>query len=552
MAVKALLLDKDREIFPLLGDIFNVTGHKLLIAANEKMFSDLIYSTDVDIVMINHADVKAWLNAWKEDKIALPFFFIDREEEERKLRSVGFSELNFIRKPFNPLELLNRLSYLHKLGPEEASQLGLLNTLIKLSNSKKTVLVEVSDSTDCNILMYEGKILGLDCTLDGILSILESESVSVNVKDYEEIELEQRFKDTKDFIQNLIEKAKPIRVVLSEGEKVLKEFKPVEEVEENLYRVSKFASVPVLLKNVYLRIYEGRDKRVALLINIGTLDEWSSVRNLVEDTLFSLESLDAVILLTGELASLYNTFILSEQKTKVQFITDYSVKRCLSESGCKSGRIRTFEDFPSYNVTIATGHRLRFIPVNFSPSVGGFCLYEEETGYLFTPELFSSLFNEKSTNLKEEIRLYHRIYMPCGDVLNSLMNRFADVKVSTVLPRYGLPYSDFVDTVNTLRDIKTGLDFMPVSRREYALEILNKALIYVMNNEEKNIADKFAEDLGRFSTVEGGKVTDLYVEPPFTVELLLNALVTVPGIKPSTIVGVLRELDKAEVFINPL
>jgi len=88
-------------------------------------------------------------------------------------------------------------------------------------------------------------------------------------------------------------------VVISEGERVVREFKPVEEIDENLYRVSKFASVPVLLKNVYLRVYEGRDRRVALLINIGTIDEWSGVRNLVEDTLFNLEELDAVVLLSG-------------------------------------------------------------------------------------------------------------------------------------------------------------------------------------------------------------------------------------------------------------
>jgi len=51
--------------------------------------------------------------------------------------------------------------------------------------------------------------------------------------------------------------------------------------------------------------------------------------------------------------------------------------------------------------------------------------------------------------------------------------------------------------------------------------------------------------------VEGGRVTDIYVEPPFAVELLLNALMLVPGVKPSTVIGVLRELDRSEVFINP-
>ncbi len=551
MAVKALLLDKEREIFPLLGDIFNVTGHKLLIATNENMFSDLIRSTDVDIVMVNHSDVKAWLNSWREDRAPLPFFLVDREEEELKLRNMGFSELNFIRKPFNPLELLNKLSYLHKLGPEDAHQLGFVNTVVKLTNLRESKVVEVSDGTTCGVLMYEGAVLGTDCTLEELKGVLESESCLVKVKDYEDLELEQRFRDSRDFIRTLVEKAKPVQVVISAGERVVREFRPVEEVEENLYRVSKFASVPVLLKNVYLRIYEGRDRRVALLINIGTIDEWSGVRNLVEDTLFNLEELDAVVLLTGELSSVYNAFILSEQKTKIQFITDYSVKRGLSESGCKSGRIRTFEDFPSYSVTIATGHRLRFIPVNFSPSLGGFCLYEEDTGNLYTPEFLSSFFNEESVDHIEEVRLYHRIFMPSGGILNDLLGKVSELKVSRVLPRYGIPYGDFNRVLEILSGMRTGLDYPHVSQRGAAVDLLNRVLTYVMNNEDSSISDKFTEDLGRFATVEGGRVTDIYVEPPFTVELLLNALMLVPGIKPSTVVGVLRELDRSEVFINP-
>ena len=552
MAIKALLLDRDREVFPLLGDIFNVTGHKLLIATNDNMFRDLVNSTDIDVVMVNHTDVKAWLSSWKEDNIPLPFFLLDRDEEELRFRNVGFSELNYIKKPFNPLELLNKLNYLYRFKPEEdAQQLGLINTVIKLANEKESKLVEVANSNLCIVAVEEGRVLGLDCTVEELRTILDSEEVKVRVKDFDRIKLEQKFGDTHDFVKTLLERAKPVQAIVTAGERVLEEVKPVEEVDEGIYRVSKFSTIPVLLKNVYLRVYEGKGKRVAFLINIGSLDEWSGVRNLVEDTLFNLEELDAVILLTGELSSIYNSFILSEQKFNTRFITDYSVKRELSESGCKSGRIRTFGDFPSYSVTIATGHRLRFIPVNFSPSLGGFCLYEEDTGYLFTPELFSSFFNEQSKDRAEDVRLYHRVFMPSGGVLNSLLSRFNDVRVRSVLPRYGLSYDNFEEVRERLFGIKAGMDFASVTSRGKALDIMNEVVSFVMDSEEKSVADKFIEELGRFATVEAGVVTDLYVDPPFTVELLLNALMLVPGIRPSTIVGVLSRLDKNDIFINP-
>lgn len=552
MPIKALLLDREREVFPLLGDIFDVTGHKLLIAANDEMYTELVSSTDIDIVILNHTDIKSWFRSWHNERATLPFFLVDREEDEKRLLNMGFSELNFVRKPFNPLELLNKLSYLHKLGPiEEAHKLDLINTVVKLSNLRKSGVVEVSDGKTCSILIKDGVVEGMDCTLEELRSILESEDRIVRVRDLESIDVEQRFRGTLDFVKSIIEKAKPIKVVLSEGERIVKEFEPVEEIEEGLYRVSKFAGIPVLLKNVYLRIYEGKNKKVAFLINVGTLDEWSGVRNLVEDVLLNMNELDAVILLTGELSSVYNTFIMVEQKVNVQFITDYSVKRGLAESGCKSGRIRTFENFPSYSVTIATGHRLRFVPVNFSPFLGGFCLYEEDTGYLFVPEFLSSFFNEKTEDPVDEVKLYHRIYMPSGGVLNNLVARVSDMRVRKVFPRYGRPYGDFVKTLTELSGMRAGLDYGPVSEKEQAMEILNSIVNFVLNNEDEDVSNRFLEELGRFATVEGGDIREVYVEPPFTVELLLNTTMLVPGIKPSTVVGVLKKLDEAGVFINP-
>ncbi len=552
MSIKALLLDRDREVFPLLGDIFNVTGHKLLIATNDKMFRELINSTDIDIVMVNHTDVKAWFTSWKEGKIPLPFFLLDRDEDEQKFRKAGFSELNFIKKPFNPLELLNKLNYLHRLNADEDShQLGLLNTIIKLANEKESRTVEVANSNLCVIAVEEGKVIGMDCSLEELRTILESDELKVRVKELDRIQMEQKFGSTEDFIKTLIERARPVKVTVTTGERVLKDVKPVEEVEEGIYRVSKFSSVPVLLKNVYLRIYEGKDRRVVFLINIGSLDEWSGVKTLVEDVLFNFDELDAVMLLTGELSSLYNAFLLSEQKFNIRFITDYSVKRELSEAGIKSGRIRTFEDFPSYLVTIATGHRLRFIPANFSPSVGGFCLYEEDTGYLFTPEFLSSFFNELSKDYTEEVRLYHRVFMPSGNVLRGLLGRLNDLRIRKVLPRYGLPYDNFEEVKERLEGMGTGVDFSHVDSTDRALEIMNEVVSYVMDTEDKSVADKFIEELGRFATVEAGSVTDIYVEPPFTVELLLNTLMLIPGVKPSTVVGVISRLDRAGIFINP-
>ena len=553
MAIKALLLDREREIYPLLGDIFDVTGHKLLIATNDELFTDLINSTDVDVVIVNHADLKAWLDSWKQNRISLPFFIIGADEEEIRLRSMGFGELNFIRKPFNPLDLLNKLNHLYRDDPSQhSSELGLGTVIIKLFNQKISAVLEVSNGNSCTIAVKEGEVLGSECSIETIRTILEGDSVSVEIKEFEDIELEHRFMNTRDFLKVLIEKARPVGVIASGREVAEEGVKLVEQIEEDLYRISKFSTIPVILKNAYLRIFRKGDKRVAFLINAGTLDEWGQIRNLIEDVLLDLSELDAVILLTSDVSGIYNSFMITEQKTKLHIIGDYSVKRMLSESGLRAGRIRTFEDFPSYFVSIATGHRLRFIPINFSPSIGGFCLYEEDTGFLYTPELLSTFFNEESSDPKQEAFLFHRIFMPSGEVLQRLIAQLRNLpRVSRVLPRYGLPYDNFEEMIDSLSGIRCGTDLSASPDLEEALALLNRALYIVVNREDKETADKFIEDLGRFATVEGANVTDLYVDPGFSYELLLNSILRVAGIRPSTIIEVLKELSRENLFLNP-
>ena len=552
MGLKALLLDRDKEVFPLLGDIFNVTGHKLLIATQDSMFFELVKSADVDVVIINHSDISAWLNTLSNSNPPLPFFLVDREEEEERLLNMGFSELNFVRKPFNPLELLNKLSYLHSMNIEDAHLLGLVNTLVKLVREKREALVEISGSITCVVETDSQGHIRTDCSVEEILRLLSEEKKVLKVLEPSQIEGRFTFRNLMEFVKTLVEKSKPVISVSAQTQTAIKKVEGIEEIAEDLFRVSKVGTVPSLIKNVYLRIYRGQDKKVAFLIGAGGIDEWSGIKTLVEDVVFSFKEIDAVILLSSDLASVYNVFLMSQQEVSARVIADYSVKRALVESGYKSSKIRTFEDFPSYNVTVATGHRLRFIPINFSPSAGGFCIYEEETGFLFTPEFLSGFYDEEINDPKEVVKLFHRVYMPSSNVNSALVRKVEGLKVSKVLPRYGVPYENFSEVVEALIGLNCGLDFGPMSDLETAKRLLEEVVYFVMNKEEKEVADHFLEEVGRFALIEGTKVSDLYVEPNFVVELTLNSLTNVPTIKPSTFCGVLRIFDRYNVFINPL
>jgi len=60
-------------------------------------------------------------------------FIGEKEEELNNVVNMGFSYVNFIMKPFNPLDLLNRIGHLSTLEEhDDLSIFGLLNVLIEM------------------------------------------------------------------------------------------------------------------------------------------------------------------------------------------------------------------------------------------------------------------------------------------------------------------------------------------------------------------------------------------------------------------------------------
>jgi hypothetical protein len=46
--MKFLLFDKEKKLYPIFGDILDITGHKLLVALDEKKAKDLLKAVSPD------------------------------------------------------------------------------------------------------------------------------------------------------------------------------------------------------------------------------------------------------------------------------------------------------------------------------------------------------------------------------------------------------------------------------------------------------------------------------------------------------------------------
>lgn len=54
--MKFLLFDKEKRFYPIFGDILDITGHKLMVAMDEKKAKDLTKVVSPDFLILRRKD----------------------------------------------------------------------------------------------------------------------------------------------------------------------------------------------------------------------------------------------------------------------------------------------------------------------------------------------------------------------------------------------------------------------------------------------------------------------------------------------------------------
>ncbi|MGB9873723.1 MAG: hypothetical protein ACPLRS_01995, partial [Hydrogenobacter sp.] len=372
MGIRFLLLDEDRKFFSLISDIFDVTGHKLLVALDEQKAKDLLDATSFDIILMELKHLNFWLDTIRAGKYPIPMFFIDKYEDAEKLRVLGFTDLNFVLLPFNPLDLLTKAVWLNRgeVEPRHLSLIGPVNLLLHLLRRSASSIMSIEGGTKkCSIYIKEGQIVGTSCDLQALREILTFEDVKIELFPYTgESYLEEGSLGTEEFFKSLFSE-----VVIPTQDKVQKPVslpkkadltQPVE-LEKGLFWVGVQDSSFLLHSNVYLRIYERDDVKVPILINTGTLEDYAQVKAKIEEILSTMDIIKAVVLLDSEPKACATILSMLQSSPKLQVITSISVAKWLNKSGVPMSRIRLVESLPDMKLKLSTGDVLRILPMPF-------------------------------------------------------------------------------------------------------------------------------------------------------------------------------------------
>ena len=528
MGLKVLLYDPNGEIEYLLSDIFEVTGHILYsLKGSKEEILERIKKLDAYLLILPEESKDLWLDALRE-KILFPFFILSEQIKKEQFLKKGFSELNLIPIPFNPLDLLNKLTAIDKLelNGENLQDLGFINSLLKLYLENSSLSLKlINKNQKCFVKPTPPS---LSCDKKTLKEILRGEySLDLSAEDWKPLE---SFNTLSDFIRELLHEAKK-----AVEKKIEKPREIIEKIEEGFLSIQYFQNSGIVRKNFYLLFLKGKDKEV--LLSVG-LPELSSI-NLLNKGLGvlgkTLNDLTAIMLPSFSFKDLEVLKRLTLKIPRLSVIGRRKLNEYFQLYGIGNLKFKAIEDIPFLKARLATGHTLTFIPLSDGIST---CIKIERK--LFTGKILGN-FNTEDPELR---KIFHRMIYPSKELflldIRILAPHLSNVKV---YPLYGPELQNPEKTYSDLRDYRYTPNLLKTQEAIYLFNI-------VLNHLSKEEKEAILEKLGSYIEFDDEAVIELYTEPNIFITELYNALLENLD-SPEKFFTILKELFNYGIYIPP-
>jgi len=568
--MKFLLFDKEKRFYPIFGDILDITGHKLMVALDEKKAKDLLKAASSDFLILRWKDIDFFWEILKEGCFVVPMFLVEDYQQAEGLKKFGFSDFNILILPFNPLEFLNKSAKLYRtlesLYDNVPSDLGIMNLFISLlSRNTSTGTLLHAEGLSCELYLKAGAIKGFSCSPEHFKEIIKSDNVSVMLLPYtEDAKLTTYFKNNAEFFSMLLEEVQVQpstaylevvqETVLQEVHKEVQPSAPsMLSIEEGLFLINSLDPEGLLQRNMYLRIYEKGDSYVSLLFNVLPYHRFSTAKDEIEKAIGKLENLRALILmdlLPEDTQSILNLLNLAP---KLYVITSLPIAMSLMGLGVPERRIKLVESFPEGLLNLGAGNVLRFIKTPFLPEKGSFAVFEEKTKTLFSSKLYSSycLPEEYSVNKTakiERIMLYHRLNF--SGIENAIsLAQIRLLNPSVIRPAFGNPILEGVDEViEKISKQKNTFNLANLEDETLILGLLSSILFEMEKQTPKEKYELILDELSGYVDVKAGTISKSFVDIRRLPELFIYTQHSAK-VPPVVLLLTLERLLEAEIPI---
>jgi len=552
MAIKFLLLDKDKKLFPVFGDILDITGHKLMVALDETKAVDLLNTVKPDLLILSYKDINFFWDILQKDIFCLPLFLVENYEDADKIREMGFSDLNIITIPFNPLEFLNKSAKLYNMHKDIEHKIsgsfGLMNVLISLlSKGVSAGILFVSEDKACEIYIKSRSVKGLSCSLEEFFEILKTEDLNLSLIPYEaDVKLNTYFKSNREFF-SIFAPTTPIQEVVQKEAIPSIEKPSLYPIEDDFFLIALVDKDGLLQRNVYLRIYRKKDGGIPILFNLAPNQNFPTLKELLEKTLGGLEQIKALVLmdlLAEDVQSIFNLLSLS---SRLYVITSFPIALSLISLGVPERRIKLIESLPEGLLNLG----IKFIKAPFLPDKGSFVVTEEEKKILFSCKLFSSFclpeeYSPTKNANPNAIMLYHSVNFLGYEnpVALSLIRLF---NPTAIYPAFGNPILENVgEIIDSILKYRTTFNQANLEDETLVLGLVSSILFEVRKEVSKEKYESLLDNLSEFADVKEGVISKVFVDIKRFPELFLYALYSIKP-PPKVLLSALYKFVKAEI-----
>ena len=260
--------------------------------------------------------------------------------------------------------------------------------------------------------------------------------------------------------------------------------------------------------NVFLRVFEGNNHKINMLIDPGPATDFETVADNIEKILGPDYKIHFSFINHQDPDVGMNAYFFQRHFPNMQVITTEDTWRLIRFYGLNPQRFIAVEKFKSKRISLKTGHKLVFIPTPYCHFRGACALYDETEQILFSGDLFGGL-SEKTDlyadkSYWEGMKIFHQIYMPANIALKNAIAtiRRVNPRPKMIAPQHGsiikeelVPF--FIEKLEGLEvglDISSNNKLLLESYLNAANEIL-KTIQYKVNESVTNeILDTFKSD----------------------------------------------------------
>ncbi len=218
--------------------------------------------------------------------------------------------------------------------------------------------------------------------------------------------------------------------------------------------------------NAYLRVFRRDGADLSMLVDPGPPRDFEVISAKVAAVIGSIRRLDFVFLNHQDPDVTGNAAAIQQAAPRAHVLCSEDTWRIVQSDGLDPRRYTAIERFPGGVATLATGHKIEFLPTPFCHFRGAVMLYDPATRVLFSGDLFGGTHTQQlvasGARWWNGVQMFHQIYMPSSPALALAAERIKrlDPPPAVIAPQHGslILGASVGPVVDAIGSLPVGLD----------------------------------------------------------------------------------------------